>query len=240
VTLVCLAELLSGAPSGHIPRSLAPAIPEEVGAPEKSPWIGASSVAPDRERELAALVDQVSDRGRGLLVITSVEDRARAANVALEVARELGQRGSRVLFVDCRVGDAQDRGKPGLSDLIFGVASFGEVIQRDQGSRIHVIAVGRGIRDTAALLVSERLSIILGALSQTYDHVVLFVPSLASVDGGARLARFARGVVLVTGEGDESAAAAAFDALSARGFPNVAVASISGEFRKSNSSRAAA
>ena len=240
VTLVCLTELLSGAPSGQTVRSIAPAVPEQVSVSEKSPWIGGPSVARDCERELAALADQVSDRGRGLLVITSVEEGARPPSVALEVARELGQRGSRVLFVDCRVSEVQERGKPGLADLIFGVASFGEVIQRDLGSRIHVIAVGRGIRDTAALLAGERLSIILGALSQTYDHVVLFVPALASIDGGARLARFARGVVLVAGEGNESAAAAAFDVLSAGGFSNVAIASVSDEVRKSNSSRAAA
>jgi Mrp family chromosome partitioning ATPase len=175
------------------------------------------------------LAEHVRNRGRGIQVVTSADGGDRAPSVAIALARELG-RGARVLFLDCTIGATPSA----------DVASFGEVIQRDPDSRIHVIPVGRGIRDTAALLAGERLGIILGALSQTYDHVVLFVPHLATVEGGARLARFARGVVLVAEEDNEGGGADAFDALAVRGFTNVAVATVGGDIRTKNSSRAAA
>src|SRR3970282_2112130 len=108
-------------------------------------------------------------------------------------------------------------------ELLSGVASFGEVIHRDRVSRIHVIAVGRGARDTAALLSGERLSIVLGALSQTYDHVIVAAPALAHIAGADRLARFTRAAVVVAAEDGEGAGAATSDALTARGFPHVMV-----------------
>jgi Mrp family chromosome partitioning ATPase len=126
-------------------------------------------------------------------------------------------------------GVVADPRKPGLADLLFGVAHFGEVIQRDRSSRAHVIPVGRGIRDTAALLGGERLAIVLGALSQTYDYIVAAAPALIKLPKTERLARFSRGALLVAPEGREDAGSAASDALSARGFANVAVVTVSPE-----------
>jgi Mrp family chromosome partitioning ATPase len=103
------------------------------------------------------------------------------------------------------------------------VATFGEVIQRDRASRVHVIPVGRGVRDASALLAGERLAIVLGASAQTYDHVVLVAPPLASMARASRLARFCRGAIVVTPEGSENAGAANSDALGAHGFANVTV-----------------
>jgi succinoglycan biosynthesis transport protein ExoP len=244
VTLISLVELLSGNPVRG-PGAMAPALPTELPAAAPKAWIGAPNAAPNQERELAALAEHVRNRGRGIQVVTSADSGDRAPTVAISLARELG-RGARVLFLDCTVGTAPaggagtDRSAAGFADLLFGVASFGEVIQRDPDSRIHVIPVGRGIRDVAALLAGDRLGIILGALSQTYDHVVLFVPHLATVEGGARLARFARGVVLVAEEDNEGGSAAAFDALATRGFTNVAVATVGGHIRTKSSPRVAA
>jgi uncharacterized protein involved in exopolysaccharide biosynthesis/Mrp family chromosome partitioning ATPase len=244
VTLICLMELLSGN-SMRDQRPAAPALPTELPAAGPKAWIGAPNATPNQERELAALVEHVRNQGRGILVVTSANGGDRAPSVAIALARELGN-GARVLFLDCTVGAAPtgsaatDRSAAGFADLLFGVASFGEVIQRDPGSRIHVIPVGRGIRDTATLLAGERLGIILGALSQTYDHVVVFVPHLETVEGGARLARFARGVILVAEEGNEGGEAAAFDALGTRGFTNVAVATVGGRIHTRTSPRAAA
>jgi Mrp family chromosome partitioning ATPase len=82
------------------------------------------------------------------------------------------------------------------------------------------------VRDASALLAGERLAIVLGASSQTYDHVVLVAPPLASMPRAARLARFCRGAIVVTVEGRESAGAAASDALAAQGFANVTVTAI--------------
>jgi Mrp family chromosome partitioning ATPase len=184
---------------------------------------------------LIAIADHVQSLGRGIVVVSPSDNESPAAEVALELARELGQRGGRVLLVNLEVGTnaisrlVTDPRVPGFSDLIFGVAHFGEVIQRDRASRVHLIPVGRGIRDTTTLLAGDRLAIVLGALSQTYDHVIAAAPALTQLAKTERLARFSRGALLVASEGREEAGTAASDTLAARGFSNVAVVSVAPE-----------
>lgn len=71
---------------------------------------------------------------------------------------------------------------PGLTDLLFGVASFSDTIHREAASRCHVIPPGRGARDADGLIATDRLTLILSALEQTYDHVVVAAPPLGGVE----------------------------------------------------------
>jgi Mrp family chromosome partitioning ATPase len=230
-------------------------LPETVAASVPPSWIGAASDAPPvspestskaRERRLAALAEHVRDLGRGVVAVTAADGEEPASTVALDLSREIGRQGARVLLVDMDVADSStadlvaDPRAPGLADLVFGVASFGEVIQRDRSSRIHLITVGRGVRDADALLAGERLAVIIGAVSQTYDHVIVAVPPLASVARAERLARFTRGVVLLIARGGEGAGAAASDMLAARGFSNIVVVSVTKNAPDTNPDRAAA
>ena len=242
-TFIVLSELLSG-DMQH--RTSVPAdedMPTELVAKTPPSWIGATgSTVPNPEppsraqdRRLAAIADHVQSLGRGLIVVTPADAEGPAAYVALELARELGYRGGRILLLNLDVSPnvlsslSSDARVPGLADLMFGVAHFGEVIQRDRASRVHLIPVGRGIRDTAALLAGERLAIVLGALSQTYDHVIAAAPLLTPMPEAARLARFSRGALLVAAEGRENAGTAASDTLAKQGFVNVAVVSVAPE-----------
>jgi hypothetical protein len=70
---------------------------------------------------------------------------------------------------------------------------------------------------------------VLGALSQTYEYVVVATPALAGLRGAKRLARFARATALITIEGGEEAAEAQSDALKEQGFVNVTVISVGPE-----------
>jgi succinoglycan biosynthesis transport protein ExoP len=239
-TLIILAELMSSDFAAGARRPVEDTMPAAL-APEAAPsWIGRreTSVTVDKRPEdsrLAAIADHAQGLGRGILVVTPSEPDAPASEVALELSRELGRRGGRVLLLNLDVvpnaisGLGIDPKRPGLADLLFGVAHFGEVIQRDPASRAHFIPVGRGIRDSAAILGGERLAIVLGALSQTYDYIVASAPALIQLAKTERLARFSRGAILVAPEGREDAGSAASDALAARGFSNVAVVTVAPE-----------
>jgi uncharacterized protein involved in exopolysaccharide biosynthesis len=243
VTFIALNELLSGDAQRSVSVRGRDEMPAELGAEASPSWIGASGTGPSKqapasvaqERRLAAIADHVQNLGRGLFVVTPAESEGQAPEVALELARELGQRGGRVLLlnfdVDANVisGLSVDPRVPGLADLIFGVAHFGEVIQRDRSSRVHLIPVGRGIRDTAAILGGDRLAIILGALSQTYDQIIAAAPMLTQMPEAVRLARFSRGALVVAAEGRENAGTAASDMLAKQGFTNVAVVTVAPE-----------
>ena len=114
------------------------------------------------------------------------------------------------------------------------------MIHRDRASRIHVIAPGRTARDAEQLLAAERLSIVLGALSQTYDYVVMAAPALAGLLGVDRLARFTRATILIAGKGGEAAATAEADTLAAKGFANVMIAAVTDTPTDRSDGRAAA
>jgi uncharacterized protein involved in exopolysaccharide biosynthesis len=243
VGLVGLGPLLSGEATGAAPRRSTHEIPETVESKTPASWVGPvrSGAAPPlrgearglaRARELAGLVAHVRGLGRGVVVVSGAEGREPSGNVAIELARELAQDGGRVLLLDLDVERAPaaalaaDPRAPGLSDLLFGVANFGEVIQRDRASRIHVITTGRGVRDTVSLLSAEKLGVVFGAVAQTYDQVIVAAPTLTALPGAERLARFSRAVILVSAQGREGAGAAISDQLAGLGFANVAVVAL--------------
>jgi succinoglycan biosynthesis transport protein ExoP len=241
VTIFVMKELLSGAAFARAMTAVPNALPEVLPAQAPPSWIGSLAEAPapgaaptsaPAGRRLGALVEHVRRIGRGIVAVTGTDERSPAADVAIELARDLGRTGVRVLFLDfdpkspiARTAVADPRA-PGLADLLFGVATFSEVIHRDERSSIHVIPTGDGVRDAAALLAPERLAVAIGALSQTYDHVIVAAPPLADLRRAERLARFARAVVLVTSEEGQGAAPSTSDALRARGFANVVIATV--------------
>ena len=66
---------------------------------------------------------------------------------------------------------------PGIVDLVRGTASFGDIITRDRGSRAHLVGAGQVGNDIAGVMRSQMLWAAVGALSQSYDYLV--------IDGGA-------------------------------------------------------
>lgn len=234
VTFIAMGELLKGEHRDE-PDTLARTKPAPFAPPARASRISAARAtgAPANAREQqGVLADHVRGLGRGIVVVGRAGSNEPSPHVAVELARELAAQGARVLFLDLDVtaapaaGLMSDQRAPGLAELLSGAANFGEVIYRDRASRIHVIAVGRGVRDTAALLSAEKLSIVLGALSQTYDHVIVAAPALGHLAGVERLARFARAVVLVVAEGGEGTEAAVSNTLAAKGFANVMVVAV--------------
>lgn len=216
-----------------MPATVAPEAPQSRGGAAGGPPAAVArqdASAKVKQRNLAALADHMRGIGRGVVVVARSTSDEPPSKVAIELARALAAQGSRVVLLDidvtARPADelVADTRAPGLSDLLFGATNFGEVIQRDRASRVHVIPVGRGTRNTATMLSAEKLSVVLGALSRTYDHVIAAAPALAGLPGVERLARFSRATVLVASEDGEGAAAS--DALAARGFSNVVVAAL--------------
>ena len=229
-----------------MPEEVEAAPPAWIGAPSEPSEHAAEPPAQVRQRRIDALAEEVRALGPGIIVVGGLEANEQSSEVALQLARDLAAGEERVVFVDLDVENALPRVlgagafAPGLADLLFGVVSFMEVIQRDQASRAHIIPVGRGVRDTAGLLTAQRLSIVLGALSQTYDHVVVAIGKLPNLVGADRLARFARAVVLVAAEDAAGAGAAASDDLGGVGFAHVMLVAVAPSVPTGPNDRAAA
>jgi Mrp family chromosome partitioning ATPase len=145
----------------------------------------------------------------------------------ITLARALAKN-ARVVLVDLALDApglsviAAEASGPGISDLVLGSASFGDIITRDRFSRVHVITAGRLQNDSAEIFNSQRLTITLEALARSYDYVVIDAGSLRNAPT-ERIAQFAPRAVLVADELDDPATVSAHDALLAAGFANVNV-----------------
>jgi len=100
------------------------------------------------------------------VLVCCPDAKAASRDTAFPLGRELAVE-ARTILVDFRHDGRQLR-REGLAELLKGDASFEQVIHRDRGSRLHVLE--RGIGDVE---ISDDLEVVIDALSQTYEFVVL-------------------------------------------------------------------
>ena len=97
---------------------------------------------------------------------------------AIALARALS-RTARVVLVDLAFSSpnidviSNDPAASGIAELVRGMASFGDVITKDRGSRAHLVAAGQVGNDAHGLLQSQMLWAAIGALAQSYDYLVI-------------------------------------------------------------------
>ncbi len=218
-------EHVSAAPASQAMASppLAAALPETAvpAAAEPSP-------PPVGELEqLARELDAAGDAARKLSVL-GAGAAERTTRTALALARLLA-RGRRVVLVDLAAASpllkaaSADADAPGLTDLMLGDASFGQIITRDRLSPLHLVNAGRASTDRA-LLQSPRLTLALDALLQAYDHVVLDAGAADDLPA-ALLTAGARAIVVPGGAMSTEARQAMADQLKAVGFSDVTMLS---------------
>ncbi|HVT55162.1 MAG TPA: hypothetical protein VHD34_03830, partial [Xanthobacteraceae bacterium] len=207
--------------------------PEAEQVPQETVHVPANLAANTKSAQyrLAELLAYMRNLGPGIFVISGAKKEVMSGRIAVHLARDLAATGARVLFLDIDPDASPSSAliasqrALGLSDLLAKGAGFSEVIQRDSSSTLHVIPHGYGVGDAAQLLSGDRLSIVLGALAQTYEYVVVAAPALAGVRGAPRLAKFARATAVIAAEGDEEAGERQAVVLKDEQFANVVVIS---------------
>ncbi|MBB6309749.1 hypothetical protein [Xanthobacter tagetidis] len=211
-------------------------LPRELEGDIRVQWLDAGD---DRGLDAAAAVERLTalmppSAPMGQVALVTSDDWPEAsARCAVELARRLAE-DARVALIALD-GSAEELGAlvsdpraPGVSELLFGVAGFGETIHRDAHSRAHVIPPGRDARGGPGMVGAERLVLVLGALRQTYDHVVVAAPSLAGSRGAERLAQLDPLLVCIHGEETPATAAVqSYDAIAAHSFKRVAMLCLS-------------
>jgi polysaccharide biosynthesis transport protein len=102
-----------------------------------------------------------------------------AAAEAMALVKELSKAAKQVVLVDWNLdgaGCSEAIGiptKPGITDLLQGNASFEDVIALLPGSDVHYIACGDALVDPAVGGEADRLNLVLDALDEAYDHIVV-------------------------------------------------------------------
>ena len=187
--------------------------------------------APRAEVAAEHLADLAAQLGRGderRVLVAAADREIGSMPAALALARVLAQE-ARVVVVDLALGAPKlaaarpDAGAPGLADLVRGTASFGQIITRDRGSRVHLVGAGRIREEASAILNSDRLRMGIEALTQAYDHVVIDAGAVADMQIAA-MAELATTAVLIAPALPETIGVAAKDRLTGGGIRHVIVA----------------
>jgi succinoglycan biosynthesis transport protein ExoP len=106
-------------------------------------------------------------------------DATDARPIAIDLARQLARLGGQVILLNWSLDGARfgtDLGASaalGISDWLAGRASFEDVIARLPGSQAHTIAAGSNAAGTAAANDRDRVDMLLDALDDAYEHIVV-------------------------------------------------------------------
>ena len=192
---------MMAAPVAMPPRVVAqapPIVPSMPAAVASAAPLPLSSI-----EQIAQSLRQSGEAGRRIVLIGAARN-AGTTYAAISLARLLA-RDANVVLVDCAFSApnlsviSTEPQAPGLAELMRGAVSFGDIITRDQYSRVHLVATGAVGNDAAAFAASPLLPTVIEALARSYDHVV--------IDGGAatdgmveRLAPLTQRAVLVVAD----------------------------------------
>lgn len=167
--------------TGELLRMTAPRVMGERTAPvslQETPSrapVPAPGITGEIER-VASSLRAGGDASRKITVIGAHQNEG-VTLTALTLARLLA-RGSKVVLVDMAMASptlramSSDPAAPGLTDLMQGAASFGQIITKDRMSGAHLVGAGRDVGQRS-LLQLPRVNLAIDALLRAYDHVVL-------------------------------------------------------------------
>jgi uncharacterized protein involved in exopolysaccharide biosynthesis len=169
------------------------------------------------------------DDGAGgrCVAVFSATNGVETSLAAITLARSLAKN-ARVVLVDLGAGNAEmsaissDPTAPGLSDLVLGAASFGNIITKDKLSPLHLISAGQPVADEAAILSSRGLESTFAALARSYEHVIVDAGAVAGVPVD-RVAQFAPRALLVADALASPATMTARERLLMAGYADVTV-----------------
>ncbi len=159
------------------------------------------------------------------LAVSPQGDEGSTATVML--ARDIADRGKTVVLIDMTGSACPSRlmgagAMPGVTDLLCGEVAFGEAIHADRLSDAHIVPTGKADA-VAAMRGIDRLSMIIDALSDAYDHVLVECGA-ADVEGISRLGR-GRDVEIIFSVSDAAGdgLAPVLEAYEKAGFGNILV-----------------
>jgi capsular exopolysaccharide synthesis family protein len=146
-------------------------------------------------------------RGQVLLVTSTLSGEGKSltsANLALALASSE----ERVLLIDADLrrpilhGLLQAKRVPGLVEVLAGVATPRQAIQRVSGARLDLLPCGTQVaRNPADLLSTGALRELIARLRSTYDRIVLDTPPAGSIADALVLSRLVDGVLVVARSG---------------------------------------
>ncbi len=218
-----------------VPPPVMPRMPDSVPSPHilsppLSPAAGQATggaVAPMVANTVEKFARELRQAGPGGVIAVGTVRNVGTTYAAIMLARALAYEAN-VVLVDLAFSSpnlsviSTEPNAPGIAELVRGTASFGDVITRDQYSRVHLVAAGNVGSDIAPLASSPMLATVIEALSHSYEHVVIDMGSATDV-AAERFAALATHAMLVAADPASAVTRTVRDRLLQAGFGDVAV-----------------
>lgn len=157
---------------------VAEAAPVAAAAVRKGAAAKAASAPAPASSAADRLLAKAGDQHGYRTLVTGDSAASDGTKAALAIARRLADTGKHVVLVDWSLdgtGLAREIGvatAPGVTDILIGSATFEGVIARVPDSDVHFVASGDKLAD-AGSLQGDRLNLVLDALDEAYDHIVV-------------------------------------------------------------------
>ena len=122
-----------------------------------------------------------------VILITSALPAEGKSTVAMLLAASAASSGKRTILLDCDLRQQstsevlQNKGRPGLSDLLLGTAKLADVITEDPITNTYVIPAGPVVPNAPDWLKSQRMCDLISALRSEFDYVVMDTSPLLPV-----------------------------------------------------------
>lgn len=142
------------------------------------------------------------------VVITSAFPNEGKSDIVIQLAREFGQIGKRVIVVDadirrsCLVSryDVHKR-IHGLSHYLSGQQPYEAIVYQSSFPNVDIIFAGQSVPNPSELLAEYAFEDLLNYLREHYDYVLVDTPPIMSVIDASVVARACDGAVLVVESG---------------------------------------
>ncbi len=157
---------------------------------------------------LNTIASNLSFAGRDVkkILFTSVDQNAGKSFLTLQLAKNMAERGKRVILLDadirksyllerCRI-DAKGEVK-GLVHYLAGYNNLNDIVYQTNIYGLDIIPVGRNVANPIQLLTSPYFSLMMNQLAENYDLVLVDTPPIGVVIDAAEIAQSCDGAVLV-------------------------------------------
>lgn len=149
-----------------------------------------------RTLRTALILTSAQPPPRTIIVTSSIPNEGKTLT-ALSIVCQAAKSGQRSIILDCDLRQSSVHvqldvpNEMGLADFLVGKASLEEVIEIDPYSGAHVIPAGARAPNPIDLLSAPRMRMLLDALAQTYDLIVLDTPPVLAVSDALVMVRHA-------------------------------------------------
>lgn len=145
------------------------------------------------------------DKCKRILITSTVPEEGKSTT-SMNIAIAIAQTGARVLIMDCdlRRGTMHSffniNRRPGLSDVLSGLAAKEQVVSNTTYDNVKVITMGTIYPNPSELVSSIYIQDLLDKLEKDFDYIIMDTPPINVVSDAISLSKLVDGVVVIVRE----------------------------------------